>query len=60
MSGRGCDPVEGRIGGRRPKLPTLAGEELIRSVREERYSMAKAARLFGVHPSAATWLMAQV
>ncbi len=51
--------AEGRVGGRRPKLTARQREELIRSVQEERYSMAEAARLFGVHPSTVTRLMAQ-
>ena len=50
---------QGRIGGRRPKLTAQQQAELIRGVREERYSMAEAARLFQVHPATVSRLMAQ-
>ena len=41
---------EGRVGVRRPKLSPQQQAELVRGVHEERYPMAEAARLFGVHP----------
>ena len=50
----------GRIGGRRHKLSQAQRDELARGVQEERYSMAGAARLFGVHPATVSRLMAQV
>lgn len=50
---------QGRVGGRRPKLSSRQREELVRGVREGRYSMAEAARLFGVHPATVSRLMAQ-
>jgi DNA invertase Pin-like site-specific DNA recombinase len=51
--------AQGRVGGRKPKLNPQQQAELIRGVQEERYSMAEAARLFQVHPSTVTPLMAQ-
>ena len=50
---------QGRIGGRKPKLSSQQQSELVRSIKEERYSMAEAARLFQVHPSTVTRLMAR-
>ena len=49
---------EGRVGGRKPKLSPQQQAELVRGVQEERYSMAEAARLFGVHPATVSRLMA--
>jgi DNA invertase Pin-like site-specific DNA recombinase len=51
--------AQGRVGGRKPKLSPQQQAELIRGVQEERYSMAEAARLFQVHPSTVTRLLAQ-
>jgi DNA invertase Pin-like site-specific DNA recombinase len=51
--------AQGRVGGRKPKLSPQQQAELVRGVQEERYSMAEAARLFQVHPSTVTRLMAQ-
>ena len=50
---------QGRVGGRRSKLTQQQQAELVRGVQEERYSMAEAARLFGVHPATVSRLMAQ-
>ncbi len=50
---------EGRGGGRRPKLSPQQQAELVRGVQEERYSMAKAARLFQVDPATVSRLMAR-
>lgn len=50
---------QGRVGGRRPKLTARQRDELVRGVREERYTMAEAARLFSVHPSTVSRLIAQ-
>lgn len=50
---------QGRVGGRRPKLTARQRDELVRGVREERYTMAEAARLFNVHPSTVSRLIAQ-
>jgi DNA invertase Pin-like site-specific DNA recombinase len=52
--------ADGRVGGRRPKLSPGQRDELVRGVQEERYSMAQAARLFGIHPATVSRLMAQV
>lgn len=52
--------ADGRVGGRRPKLSQSQRAELVRGVQEKRYSMAQAARLFGVHPATVSRLMAQV
>ncbi|OLV19224.1 helix-turn-helix domain-containing protein [Deinococcus marmoris] len=53
-------PAAGQVGGRRPKLSQSQRAELVRGVREERYTMAQAARLFDVHPATVSRLMAQV
>ena len=50
---------EGRVGGRKPKLNPQQQAELVRGVQEERYSMAKAARLFQVDPATISRLMAR-
>ena len=50
--------AEGGVGGRRPKLSALQRAELVRGVRAGRYSLAQAARLFGVHPATVSRLMA--
>jgi DNA invertase Pin-like site-specific DNA recombinase len=50
--------AQGRVGGRKPKLSPQQQAELIRGVQEDHYSMAEAARLFQVHPSTVTRLMA--
>lgn len=52
--------ADGRVGGRRPKLSPTQRDELVRGVQEERYTMAQAARLFGVYPATVSRLMAQV
>ncbi|WP_245593109.1 recombinase family protein [Deinococcus frigens] len=52
--------ADGRVGGRKPKLSQTQRDELVRGVREERYTMAQAARLFGVHPATVSRLMSQV
>ena len=49
---------QGRVGGRRPKLSPQQQVELVRGVHEERYTMAEAARLFGVHPATVSRVMA--
>lgn len=51
--------TEGRIGGRPSKLNPKQRAELVKGVREERYTRAEAARLWGVHPATVTRLMAR-
>jgi DNA invertase Pin-like site-specific DNA recombinase len=50
---------EGRIGGRRPKLTKQQQEEIVNLVRSEQKTQADAARLFKVHPSTVTRLLAR-
>ncbi len=49
----------GRIGGRRPKLKPNQRDEVIRMVITGTKTAAEAARLFGVHRSSISRLMAQ-
>ena len=50
--------MEGRIGGRRPKLkPQQQQEEIVRLVRGGRKTAADAARLFGVDPATVSRLL---
>ncbi|MCP4405383.1 MAG: recombinase family protein [bacterium] len=49
----------GRVGGRRPKLTPEQNEELIAMVKSGRKSAAEAARLFAIHPSTVSRLLAQ-
>jgi len=50
--------AQGRVGGRRPKLRTPQQEEIIAMVTGGRKTAAEAARLFGVHPSIVSRLVA--
>jgi DNA invertase Pin-like site-specific DNA recombinase len=50
---------QGRIGGRRPKLHAAQRIEIVRMIRKGRKNAADAARLFGVHPSTISRLLAQ-
>ena len=50
---------EGRVGGRRPKLTERQRAEIIAMVRSGQKSESEAARLFGVHPSTVSRLLAQ-
>jgi DNA invertase Pin-like site-specific DNA recombinase len=50
---------QGRLGGRRPKLKPDQADEVRRMVLSGRKSAADAARLFGVHPSTISRLLAQ-
>ena len=58
-AGLGSARAEGRVGGRPRKLNPEQRAELIKGVQEERYTMAEAARLWNIHPSTVTRLMAQ-
>lgn len=49
----------GRVGGRRPKLTTAQREKIINLVESGQKSAADAARLFEVHPSTVTRLIAR-
>ncbi len=49
---------EGRVGGRRPKLTTLQRREIVALVTSGKKTNAEAARLFRVHPSTITRLLA--
>lgn len=51
--------LEGRVGGRRSKLTALQQKEVIALVRSGQKSGADAARLFQVHPSTITRLLAK-
>lgn len=51
--------LEGRIGGRRPKLTKQQQKEIISLVTSGKKSGADAARLFQVHPSTVTRLLAR-
>jgi DNA invertase Pin-like site-specific DNA recombinase len=51
---------EGRIGGRPPKLTPVQQQEIISLVKSGRKTPSAAARLFGVHPSSVTRLMAKI
>jgi DNA invertase Pin-like site-specific DNA recombinase len=50
--------AQGRIGGRRPKLPMLQRTEMVAMGTAGRKTAAEAARLFGVHPSTVSRLVA--
>lgn len=50
---------QGRVGGRKPKLTTQQQKEVTRSVQSGEKSAADAARLFQVHPSTISRLMAK-
>src|SRR5436309_5847476 len=50
--------AQGRIGGRRPKLPMLQRAEMVAMVTAGRKTAAEAARLFGAHPSTVSRLVA--
>jgi DNA invertase Pin-like site-specific DNA recombinase len=50
---------EGRIGGRPPKLNAVQQQEIVSLVKSGRKTPSAAARLFGVHPSSVTRLMAK-
>lgn len=50
---------KGRVGGRRPKLSNEQCEELVSMVLGGRKSAAEAARLFNVHPSTVSRLLAR-
>lgn len=49
--------VEGRVGGRRPKLTRQQQQEIVQGVQEGRHTAASAARLFGVHPATVSRLL---
>ncbi|MEP0781768.1 hypothetical protein NDI39_29615 [Microcoleus sp. ZQ-A2] len=49
----------GRVGGRRPKLSPQQCQEIIEMVTSERKSSFEAARLFNVHPSTVSRLLAR-
>ena len=49
---------QGRIGGRRPKLTKRQREEIVNLVNSEQKTAADAARLFDVHPSTVSRLLA--
>ena len=49
---------QGRIGGRRPKLTERQRAEIVLMVRSGQKSQSEAARLFGVHPSTVSRLLA--
>jgi DNA invertase Pin-like site-specific DNA recombinase len=50
---------QGRVGGRRPKLTQQQQQEIVRIVNTEHKSSAEAARLFNVHPSTVSRLVAK-
>ena len=50
---------EGRVGGRRPKLTGQQQKEIISLVNSGKKTRADAARLFQVHPSTITRLLAR-
>jgi DNA invertase Pin-like site-specific DNA recombinase len=52
--------VQGRLGGRRPKLKTHQEQEIIHLVHSGQKSAADAARLFDIHPSTVSRLLARV
>ena len=49
----------GRIGGRRPKLSETQREELVAMIDTGRKSASEAARLFAIHPSTVSRLLAK-
>ncbi len=51
--------AEGRIGGRRPKLSTNQRAEIVDMVLSGRKSASEASRLFGVHPSTVSRILAE-
>ncbi len=58
-SGLEAARAEGRVGGRRRSLSRQQEEEAVEMVRSGRKSGAEAARLFQVHPSTISRLLAQ-
>jgi DNA invertase Pin-like site-specific DNA recombinase len=50
--------AQGRLGGRPPKLPTVQREAILAMVTAGHKTAAEAARLFGVHPSTVSRLVA--
>lgn len=50
---------EGRIGGRRPKLNLNQREEIVEMVLSGRKTASEASRLFGVHPSTVSRILAE-
>ena len=50
---------EGRIGGRRPKLNLSQREEIVEMVLSGRKTASEASRLFGVHPSTVSRILAE-
>ena len=50
---------EGRIGGRRPKLSPGQRAEIVDMVMSGRNSASEASRLFGVHPSTVSRILAE-
>jgi DNA invertase Pin-like site-specific DNA recombinase len=50
---------QGRVGGRRPKLKSHQQKEIVQLVRSGEKSAADAARLFNVHPSTVSRLLAR-
>jgi DNA invertase Pin-like site-specific DNA recombinase len=50
---------QGRIGGRKVKLTTKQRQEIITKVNAGQWSKSDAARLFSVHPSTVTRLLAR-
>lgn len=51
--------AEGRIGGRPPKLSAMQKREVIEMVNSGRKTSAEASRIFGVHPSTVSRLLAK-
>jgi DNA invertase Pin-like site-specific DNA recombinase len=51
--------LEGRIGGRRPKLSPEQQAEIVRMVSKGRKTAADAARLFKIHPATVSRLLAR-
>jgi DNA invertase Pin-like site-specific DNA recombinase len=50
---------QGRVGGRRPKLTKQQEQAIVQMVSSEKTSSAEAARLFNVHPSTVSRLLAK-
>jgi DNA invertase Pin-like site-specific DNA recombinase len=50
---------QGRIGGRRPKLSVNQRQEIVHRITTGQWSNAEASRLFGVHPSTISRLLAE-
>ena len=58
-SGLDAARKQGRVGGRRPKLKAHQQEEIMHLVSSGKKSAADAARLFNVHPSTISRLVAR-